>query len=552
MFKKKVAWMLVLTLTLSLTGCGTESEDTADTVAEESEEGAKAGELELTEAAEVDESRTTTANSDEQYDKITIGVTSDPQDLLPCNPNVASKPYIYYNFYETLFELDNGEYVPLLAKDYTVIDELHYEVEIYDYIYDSEGNHITADDVIFSYEYLLDSGYALKYGSFESISKIDDYTVEFTWTKEITGVNELEFPWCRTFIFSQAAWEEHNFATAPVATGPYVVENFTSGSSVVLQENEDYWQEDDLRGERQQANVKTIQYDVIAEASQQVIALQTGTIDFSQYLSSENMEDFEEDGKYADGYNTWVTVGSEMYTLTTNMSADSPLQDIDLRMAVYYAIDNEACATVAGNSAAANGFGTPFFTDYVDEWDTTESYINTYDPELAAEYVEKSDYNGEVLKLLGGNDETCKNLLTIVQTFLLSVGIESEIQMVETVNIGNYATESEEWDIMISTLAGGTQIGSWNRAMNNEELANGMAMGFIDDPKLQELYEKANTVEFYGDESMTELHEYALEMGYYYALILPYQNIVYKEDIAEIYLRENNYILPGAFTYYLD
>ena len=84
---------------------------------------------------------------------------------------------------------------------YKEVDDLHWQVEIYDYIYDSEGNHITADDVVFSFNELVESGNAFKYASFESVKKIDDYTVEFTWTAPIDSVGALEWPLSLIHIF---------------------------------------------------------------------------------------------------------------------------------------------------------------------------------------------------------------------------------------------------------------------------------------------------------------------------------------------------------------
>lgn len=42
---------------------------------------------------------------------------------------------------------------PWLAKSITKVDDLTYNVELYDYIHDSKGNLITSEDVVFSYEY---------------------------------------------------------------------------------------------------------------------------------------------------------------------------------------------------------------------------------------------------------------------------------------------------------------------------------------------------------------------------------------------------------------
>lgn len=71
--------------------------------------------------------------------------------------------YVNYNFYETLFDYRDNDYVPILAKGYTEVDDLHWQVELYDYIKDTDGNNITAQDVVFSINTLVDAGKALKY-----------------------------------------------------------------------------------------------------------------------------------------------------------------------------------------------------------------------------------------------------------------------------------------------------------------------------------------------------------------------------------------------------
>lgn len=549
--KRLAAAMMAAFMVFSAAACGQSAAGTADSKTS-NESGTNESKI-VDERTPVDDSRKTTANSGERYDKITVAIDSDPQDLLPYNYNAGSKPYIYHNFYECLFDLENGEYIPVMAKSYEDVDELHTRVEIYDYIYDSDGNHITADDVVFSYQVLLDSGYAVKYEVFDNIEKIDDYTVEFTWKEKPSSVAALEFPWCRTIIFSQKAYEEGNFATAPVGTGPYVVTNFVSGSNVTLEANDDYWQTDkSLISRRHQSNVQTIEYDIISEAAQHVIALQSGTIDYTEKLPTENLSEFEESGQYGEDYVVSVTQGSQLYAMFTNNTEGTPCSDENFRKAVFYAIDNEACAAATGTCVACKAIGSPHFSDYVDSWEDEATYVNTYEPELAKEYLEKSSYSGEKVILLAGNDEIFKNLATVIQSFLVNIGINAEISSVETVRIPDYATDNGSWDLYLYQLGGGSQVGEWSRMFNNKEYNNGMCTGFIADDKLQELYETANTVETHNDETMTAVHNYVIEKAYTNAIVTPSINTVCSSDIAEIYLREDEFLMPGACIYYLD
>ena len=505
-------------------------------------------------APQVDTTRKSTANSDERYDKICIGLVSDPKDLAPENTGGDnSLLYVNYNFYETLFDYRDNDYVPILAKGYTEVDDLHWQVELYDYIKDTDGNNITADDVVFSINTLVDSGKALKYDKFESVKAVDDYTVEFTWTSPIDGIGDLEWPWCRTPIFSQKAYEEGNFHEAPVATGPYKVTEYTVGSKVVLEANDDYWQTDELRDPEHKANVQAIEYDIIAETSQHVIALSTGQIQYSEYVPSENIADFEEGGQYADGNEVYVTQGSGLRVLMGNNAEESLMSDVNLRKAVYYGIDNEAIATVAGTVLPAKALGTPFFPDYNTDWETADNnYMAVYDPEKAQEYLSQSNYNGETLTILGSSNEIDKNMMTMIQTLLLNIGINVEINAEDEALVQTDSLDPTKWDLLITNAGGGCQIGEWNRFTNYNEFGTDYNMAYIHDDTLQDYLVTCTTLDGHTTENMNAMHDYILENGYYCALSTNAMSAVYNSNFANLVYRENEFLRAGACDYYLD
>lgn len=486
-----------------------------------------------------------------QASKVRIAINSDPQDLSPWNGQGGSKPYVYYEIYENLFDLENNEYVPVLAKSWKKVDDLHYDVTIYDNIYDSAGNHITADDIVFDYDTLIKSGYAVRYDIFKSIKKLDDYTVEFTWTSVPSAVGILEFPWCRTNIFSQKAYESGKFATSPVATGPYVVKSFTPGSTLVLEKNPKYWQTDTSKiSARHQANVNEIDYQIIAEPAQQVIALQTNKVDYADLVPAENLKDFQNGGQYSQNFAVSTSQGSMLYTVIANNSSGNPLADINLRNAVFYAINNTAAAQAGGNCIASKALGTSFFGDYVKAWESENNYETKDDADLAKQYLSKSGYKGETLKLLGGNSETEKNLLTIIQSFLTNIGINAKIVSVDSATESNYWSQAGAWDLVLANPGGGSQVGEWNRMMNNTEFS-GKSLGFISDSKLQQLFINAYDASTHSNASMTACHDYYISQAYGKAICSPSQTYVYSTSkFAKVFLRENQYILPGSCTYY--
>lgn len=496
---------------------------------------------------------TAMAEEAERYEKVAIGMVSDPMDMAPEAFGDNSQLYIKYNFFETLFDYRDNEYVPILAKGYTEVDELHWQVELYDYITDTNGNNITAQDVVFSIQTLIDAGKAVKYDKFESAVAIDDYTVEFTWTSPIDGIGDLEWPWCRTAIFSQKSYEEGNMHEVPVGTGPYKVTEYVAGSKIVMEANDDYWQTPELRDSEHTANVQTIEYHIIAETAQHVIALSTDQIQYSEYVPGENLADFQDGGQYEDGNDVYITQGSGLRVLMGNNSENSLMSDVNLRKAVFFALDNEAIAAAGGSVLPAKALGTPFFADYNTEWETNEdNYMAVYDPERAKEYLAQSSYNGETLKLLGNSNEIDKNMMTMLQALLLQVGINCEIVAEEEALVQTDMLDSTKWDMLITNAGGGCQAGEWNRFTNYEEFGTGFNMAFIHDDTLQQHLTTCKTLEGHTEENMTAMHDYILENAYYCALTTSSMNAVYSEDFAELVFREREFLRAGACSYNLD
>lgn len=59
-------------------------------------------------------------------------------------------------------------------KELTQVDELTYDVEIYDYIHDQAGNPLTANDIKFCYDTAKESGNLPKLASIESIEVLSE------------------------------------------------------------------------------------------------------------------------------------------------------------------------------------------------------------------------------------------------------------------------------------------------------------------------------------------------------------------------------------------
>jgi ABC-type transport system substrate-binding protein len=239
--------------------------------------------------------------------------------------------------------------------------------------------------------------------------------------------------------------------------------------------------------------------------------------------------------------------------MSLNNSQGNPGADLNFRLAVWYAIDNEAVSKATRTTVASKAFGTDHFSDYVKAWDSKPNYMNkTYDLKVAKDYLAKSKYDGRTLKFNARSDEPGKTMATVIQSLLTNAGIKADIVLNSASDQGALWAKADAWDLMLWQIGGGNQIGEYNRVMNNQELGNGMSMGFIKDDKLQELFVAARTAKTHYEAHMTALHDYVLQNAYLYAVASPKINTVYTNKIAQVVLRENEFFLPGGSNYFLD
>ena len=100
--------------------------------------------------------------------------------------------------YEYLFDLAKaGEpLTPYIAKSYEKTGDKTFVVTLFDNVYDSAGNHITAADAAYSYNTAMEMGNLRPLGDIESVTATGDYTVEFVLKTE-PGKGDLEKMLCR-------------------------------------------------------------------------------------------------------------------------------------------------------------------------------------------------------------------------------------------------------------------------------------------------------------------------------------------------------------------
>jgi peptide/nickel transport system substrate-binding protein len=113
----------------------------------------------------------------------------------------------------------------------------------------SDGSPITVEDVMWSYETLGTVGHPRYHGLWGKIGSMEQTgprTVKFTFNVED---RELALLVGMRPILKKAQWDGLDIAdsgldTVPIASAPYVIDNFEAGRFVSLKRNENYWGKD--------------------------------------------------------------------------------------------------------------------------------------------------------------------------------------------------------------------------------------------------------------------------------------------------------------------
>jgi microcin C transport system substrate-binding protein len=147
-----------------------------------------------------------------------------------------------------------------------------------------DGNPITADDVVFSFNILKEKGspqYRFYYANVSKAEKINDHKVKFTFS----GPPNRELPQImgQLPVLSKAYFETHDFEKttldSPLGSGPYRVKEREAGRFITYERVKDYWGKD-LPINKGQYNFDTIRFDYYRDRDVELEAFKAGQYDF--------------------------------------------------------------------------------------------------------------------------------------------------------------------------------------------------------------------------------------------------------------------------------
>ena len=224
-----------------------------------------------------------TKGSADEGDWLIWRMGSEPATLNYVTGKDIYTPWITYgNIFESLLErdLDSGLLKPKLAESYDISkDGLQIAFTLREDTYFSDGEKVTADDIVFTYRTIMNpmvDGLRLRsqFEPIKEIQKVDDRTVKFVMQRpyfkavEIAGLMAV-LPE-HVYGFSEPH-EFNKYVSSPIGSGPFIFERWDVGREIALRCNENYW--------GLKPRIKKIIYRIIMNESAALHSLQRGEID---------------------------------------------------------------------------------------------------------------------------------------------------------------------------------------------------------------------------------------------------------------------------------
>lgn len=147
-----------------------------------------------------------------------------------------------------------------------------------------DGEPLTSDDVVFSFNLLTTEGhpfYSNYYGSVTAVEAIDEHTVKFTFEGQLN--NELPLIVGQLPILPEHYWQDKDFTAptldAPLGSGPYRIADFDAGRSISYERVPDYWGAD-VPANVGKNNFGILSYDYYRDTTVAIEALKAYEYDF--------------------------------------------------------------------------------------------------------------------------------------------------------------------------------------------------------------------------------------------------------------------------------
>jgi peptide/nickel transport system substrate-binding protein len=356
--------------------------------------------------------------------RLIVARTGDIDNL---DPHLATAFQTYQTLelvYDTLFEL-----TPELEFTEGLVESFEYDdsgteltLQLRENVYFHDGKELDSEDVAASIQRILDQDTgAVARANLTSITEVETpemFTVVLVLA-EADGTLPAALADPNTAILSAGAIEDDTIGSEPMGTGAFVFQDWDQGQSVLLAAHEDHWGEGPY--------VDEVQFRVIPDESSLLAGMRAGEFHIGIMSDPSVVTQIDE------GELTVERDPALAYRALMLNNEREPLGDQQVRQAIACAIDRQELVdnAVFGEGEPTGPFTAPAFAG--DPYDGLP--CDGRDVELAQQLLDGAGYGGGFSLqtiVITGEYETAINEAQVVQAQLSEIGIDLELEQLET------------------------------------------------------------------------------------------------------------------------
>jgi peptide/nickel transport system substrate-binding protein len=337
---------------------------------------------------------------------LVVGTVTDVVGLDPHKVTAEISMIVLNNIYERLIDLDEKNMpMPGLASKWSVSsDGLVYTFHLRQGVKFHNGREMTADDVVYTYNRLMDPKtkypFVTQVQIIKDVKATDKYTIQFTLKSPTISLlvfmsNPLG---THAIVPKEEVEKQGGTLTRPVGTGPYKFVEYVPDKHVIIERNKEYKGSDlpsSGTGGMKPAYLDRIKFVPIKDAAVRSMALKSGDIDLTLRVAWEEIDDFKKDQNIT----TYIGPGLAYVTLMfgVNTSANKFIRMADFRRAVAHCLDLQE---LVDGSVFGNSLINPSLINVVHPF-YSEVHKKGYGKDLkkAKDLLKKVGYDGTPVKV---------------------------------------------------------------------------------------------------------------------------------------------------------
>ncbi len=430
-----------------------------------------------------------------------------------------------------------------LAESWENPDPLTYIYKIRDNVFFHDkppvnGRQLTADDMAANYERHFGIGrfagqepaaftWGTKLIPMESVTATDELTLEIKLSRPYEDTHRQLFDECQVYAYPPETFDMLGDANNVIGTGPFILDEFVSGTSVTFDKNPDYWKDDEKFPGNLLPYVDRLVLLMMGEETTRIAAIRsrqvdiTGTLGVAGIKSISTVADLKE-------RNPELQIWSIVFRSETSLAMKQdrpPLNDVRVRQALQMVIDLE---TINDNYFSGLGEWQPMgpmgpslagWNNPFDTWPEEVKKFWSYDPASAERLLDEAGYprgaDGVRFKteILTNAERADVGYQELVAGYWKEIGVEVEIKALDNAAFTGRHGQGDFPGMIDHWMLGADQ--DLNNILGALRLGPGVNGGVVD-PKYHAMWDEVEAAS--GDEQRRlakELDMYAIEQHFY-------------------------------------